>query len=208
MTTRDGRPPFKRNIRAFLERTGMSMRALSIKAGLAPDTVKGILGDKSTSSREDTLRALAAAMETTYSDLVGESAVGLGDTGAPVISVAGYGARLAAARQKLGLEQSGVAGRLGVDRARVAMWEAEEIPPDFLSLARLAALGISIDLVLAGRPGASAERSRIGPHTEASQECTEDPYLPSFIEAWKDLSIEERAAWAALLDTQRRKSAR
>lgn len=63
----------QQNLERLLRENGMSMRRLSLHAGLNETAVKAILAGKSESPREQTVRALATALRCRIGDLTGEA---------------------------------------------------------------------------------------------------------------------------------------
>lgn len=61
----------QRNLDRIRKERGLSMRDLSLRAGLNETAVKAIMGGKSESPREHTIRALAAVLDCSIEDLVG-----------------------------------------------------------------------------------------------------------------------------------------
>jgi transcriptional regulator with XRE-family HTH domain len=60
-------------IDARRKQMGLSMRELSLKAGLNETAIKAIMGGRSVSPRGATLQAIARALNTTVQDLIGQS---------------------------------------------------------------------------------------------------------------------------------------
>lgn len=71
MTKTDTPPAWIHNLRLLMESAGHNPRSLSLKAGLNATAVRDMLEGRTRYPRYDTVEALAAALETTPSGLMG-----------------------------------------------------------------------------------------------------------------------------------------
>jgi len=78
------------------------------------------------------------------------------------MEMAGVGARIRSAREKMGLTQAALAAQVGVTRSAVAQWETGRAGQVGWNLAQIAAvLGVGVEHLLLG-PGPGAVASELG----------------------------------------------
>lgn len=108
----------------------------------------------------------------------------------------GIGARLRAERERIGLRQDELAGRIGKARNTISAWENDEQSPNALLLLDMSGLGIDVLYVLTGQRGVDT----VG-MLSAEESALVDNYRHASPQAQAGL----RAVGAALAEQDRRK---
>jgi transcriptional regulator with XRE-family HTH domain len=137
---------FSENLRAVMERGGVSQSELARRLGIRSQAVNQWLKPGGTAPRGARLHEIATALGVGLSELLAETP-GKPPDGAPG---SGYGLRLAATRKERGETAAAFAAALGVPIELLLLWEAEELALDHSALVKLWQAGISADWLLFG----------------------------------------------------------
>ncbi len=141
---------FAHNLRAAMDRAGVSQSELARRLGIRSQAVNQWLKAGGTAPRGARLLQVAAALNVGLVELLGKSE----GTPLPAETDAGYGKRLTLTRIERGRTESDFAADIGVPVELLKLWETEALALDQAALVKLWRAGISADWILFGeKPG-------------------------------------------------------